>query len=85
MMLRSLSLRSLARQCARQTAVTAMEAPRRTFAARTEPAQAATLMDIGTRSIFTEEHDMFREMVRKFYAERVVPFHDKWEEVCNPI
>jgi len=80
-MLRSLSLRSLARQCARQTAVTAMEALRRTFAARTEPAQAATLMDIGTRSIFTEEHDMFREMVRKFYAERVVPFHDQWEEV----
>eukprot|EP00697_Spironema_sp_BW2_P004688 gnl/Spiro4/16365_TR8784_c0_g1_i1.p2 gnl/Spiro4/16365_TR8784_c0_g1~~gnl/Spiro4/16365_TR8784_c0_g1_i1.p2 ORF type:complete len:431 (-),score=155.80 gnl/Spiro4/16365_TR8784_c0_g1_i1:68-1327(-) len=49
--------------------------------ARPEPAQAASLIEQGTRSIFNEEHDAFRESARKFYASKVVPFHDKWEDV----
>jgi long-chain-acyl-CoA dehydrogenase len=47
---------------------------------RGEPAQAGSLMDMGTRRIFNEDHDMFRDMVRKFYTEQVQPYHDKWEE-----
>ena len=34
-------------------------------------------MTTGTRRIFTEEHDMLRDMARKFFNERVVPFHAK--------
>ena len=47
---------------------------------RPEPSTAAKLTDIGTRAIFTEDHDAFRETVRKFIQEHVAPFHDKWEE-----
>ena len=32
------------------------------------------------RTIFSEEHEAFRETVRRFTAEKVVPFHDQWEE-----
>jgi len=42
---------------------------------RKETAQADNLMDIGTRSIYTEEHDMFRRTVRKFFQEEVAPNH----------
>ncbi|CAH1786297.1 unnamed protein product [Owenia fusiformis] len=38
------------------------------------------MMDIGTRQIFTEEHDIFRENCRRFYREEVAPNNDKWEE-----
>eukprot|EP00048_Salpingoeca_helianthica_P015799 m.228670 g.228670 ORF g.228670 m.228670 type:complete len:417 (+) comp17556_c0_seq1:125-1375(+) len=47
---------------------------------RVEPSQTETLLDVGTRGIFNEEHDMLRGMARKFFNERVVPFHAKWEE-----
>jgi hypothetical protein len=42
---------------------------------RKETAQADNLMDIGTRKIYTEEHDMFRRSVRKFFQEEVAPNH----------
>ena len=32
------------------------------------------------RTIFREEHDMWRETVRKFVEREIVPFHAKWEE-----
>ena len=32
------------------------------------------------RTLFDEDHDLFRETVRGFVADQVVPFHDKWEE-----
>jgi alkylation response protein AidB-like acyl-CoA dehydrogenase len=32
------------------------------------------------RRIFTEEHDAFREMVRRFVDTEVAPHHDQWEE-----
>lgn len=32
------------------------------------------------RSIFTSEHEDFRESVRKFVAQHITPFHDQWEK-----
>lgn len=32
------------------------------------------------RSIFTAEHELFRDMVRRFLEEHAVPFHERWEE-----
>lgn len=42
---------------------------------RPETPMAKTLMDIGTRRIFSEEHDLFRQNVRRFFQEEVVPHH----------
>jgi long-chain-acyl-CoA dehydrogenase len=47
---------------------------------RLEPAQAPTMLDIGIRKIFSEEHDLFRKNVRRFYQEEVVPYHAEWEK-----
>lgn len=33
------------------------------------------------RTIFDEEHDLFRDSVRRFVAEHVVPHRERWEEV----
>uniref|UniRef100_A0A8C2XQ26 Long-chain specific acyl-CoA dehydrogenase, mitochondrial n=1 Tax=Cyclopterus lumpus TaxID=8103 RepID=A0A8C2XQ26_CYCLU len=41
---------------------------------------AATMMDIGTRRIFNEDHDIFRRSVRRFYQEEVIPHHKEWEK-----
>lgn len=53
---------------------------------RMEPCQADNMMQIGTRRIYNEDHDMYRESVRRFYEEEVVPNHAKWEEqgFCPP-
>ncbi len=32
------------------------------------------------RSLFREEHDMFRETVRKFVEKEIVPYHAQWEK-----
>ena len=32
------------------------------------------------RSIFREEHEMWRETVRRFVEKEIVPFHAQWEE-----
>lgn len=45
---------------------------------RQEPCQADSMLDIGTRRIFSEEHDMFRRTVRKFFQEHVVPYHSQY-------
>lgn len=42
---------------------------------RPETSTAKTLMDIGTRRIFNEDHDIFRQSVRRFFQEEVVPHH----------
>ena len=47
---------------------------------RLEPAQAGSLLDIGTRAIFDSDHDMFRETARSFFENDVKPFHGEWEE-----
>jgi alkylation response protein AidB-like acyl-CoA dehydrogenase len=32
------------------------------------------------RSIFREEHEIFRQSVRKFVEREIVPFHEQWEQ-----
>lgn len=38
------------------------------------------MLDIGIRKIFSEEHDLLRENVRRFFQEEVVPHHEKFEK-----
>ncbi|XP_037336128.2 long-chain specific acyl-CoA dehydrogenase, mitochondrial [Pungitius pungitius] len=47
---------------------------------RPETSGAANLMDIGTRRIFNEDHDIFRQSVRRFFQEEVIPYHAEWEK-----
>ncbi|XP_043433650.1 long-chain specific acyl-CoA dehydrogenase, mitochondrial isoform X2 [Prionailurus bengalensis] len=47
---------------------------------RLETPSAGKLTDIGTRRIFSSEHDIFRESVRKFFQEEVIPHHAEWEK-----
>lgn len=42
---------------------------------RLETSSAKTLMDIGTRRIFTEDHDIYRQSVRRFFQDEVAPHH----------
>jgi alkylation response protein AidB-like acyl-CoA dehydrogenase len=32
------------------------------------------------RSLFNDEHEMFRDSVRKFIEREIVPFHAEWEK-----
>ena len=32
------------------------------------------------RTLFTSEHDMFRDTVRKFIEKEIAPYHDQWEK-----
>jgi len=32
------------------------------------------------RTLFQEEHNIFRESVRKFYEEHIMPYHSEWEK-----
>ena len=32
------------------------------------------------RTLFSEEHEIFRESVAKFMEKEVVPYHDQWEK-----
>src|SRR3546814_9780387 len=32
------------------------------------------------RNIFSEEHEMWRESVRKFVEKEIVPHHERWEK-----
>ncbi len=47
---------------------------------RPEAQVADSLLQIGTRRIFEHEHDQYRELCRRFYEEKVIPFHDEWEK-----
>ena len=47
---------------------------------RPEPQVAESLTSIGTRRIFEFEHDQYRELCRRFYADHVIPFHSEWEK-----
>jgi len=33
------------------------------------------------RTLFTDEHQMFRDAARRFIAEEIVPFHGEWEKL----
>eukprot|EP00162_Nutomonas_longa_P017399 comp23853_c0_seq1/m.59430 comp23853_c0_seq1/g.59430 ORF comp23853_c0_seq1/g.59430 comp23853_c0_seq1/m.59430 type:complete len:403 (-) comp23853_c0_seq1:9-1217(-) len=52
----------------------------RAFSTRLATSQAEKLTSLGTRPIFSSDHDILRETTRKFFAQEVVPFHAKWEE-----
>ncbi|PAA86205.1 hypothetical protein BOX15_Mlig034176g1 [Macrostomum lignano] len=47
---------------------------------RPEIGQAGSLLDIGTRRIFTEEHDLLRDTCRKFFRDEVAPNHGEYEK-----
>ncbi|XP_066089964.1 long-chain specific acyl-CoA dehydrogenase, mitochondrial isoform X2 [Saccopteryx bilineata] len=47
---------------------------------RLESHSAKKLTDIGIRRIFSSEHDILRENVRKFFQEEVSPHHAEWEK-----
>eukprot|EP00124_Ichthyophonus_hoferi_P005647 Ihof_evm2s879 gene=Ihof_evmTU2s879 len=47
---------------------------------RKEPHSADSLTALGTRRIFNTEHDMFRETARKYFEEKVRPYHAQWEK-----
>lgn len=41
----------------------------------------ASMLEIGTRTIFNEDHDMFRESVRRFFKDRIEPHQHEWDKV----
>uniref|UniRef100_A0A9L0QYM7 Uncharacterized protein n=1 Tax=Equus caballus TaxID=9796 RepID=A0A9L0QYM7_HORSE len=45
---------------------------------RPETPSAKKLTDIGIRRIFSSEHDIFWESVRKFFQEELIPRHADW-------
>jgi len=59
----------------RQTAVQNV----RCMSDRPEPQQTDSLLQIGSRRIYDSTHDAYRESVRNFYQEKLVPFHEEWE------
>lgn len=44
-------------------------------------ASSGSMLDIGTRPIFNEDHDMFREVVRRFFKEQIEPHQMEWDKV----
>ncbi|XP_046385680.1 long-chain specific acyl-CoA dehydrogenase, mitochondrial-like [Ischnura elegans] len=46
---------------------------------RLTPGQMETMLDIGSRAIFNEDHDTLRKSVRRFFREEMMPFRKKWE------
>nr|XP_017511283.2 long-chain specific acyl-CoA dehydrogenase, mitochondrial isoform X3 [Manis javanica] len=50
---------------------------------RLETPSAKKLTDVGIRRIFSSEHDIFRESVRKFFQEEVIPHHAEAYSNCT--
>ena len=78
-------LNTIARNTARKHVKSAFKQIKaRSFASATvgerpEAQVCDDLLQIGSRRIYSQEHDMYREMLRNFYQEKVVPFHEEWE------
>ncbi len=53
----------------------------RAMSTRPEIMNAEKLTSIGSRRIFNEDHDMFRESCRKWWEAEVVPNHGEVSEV----
>jgi len=51
---------------------------------RPAAAQMPTMLDIGCRSIFDSDQDMFREVVRKWMREQLATQQDRFEEEGQP-
>jgi alkylation response protein AidB-like acyl-CoA dehydrogenase len=41
------------------------------------------MLDTTTRTAYDDDHEAFRDMVRKFFAQHLIPNLDKWEEAGN--
>ena len=63
--------------CRAQSTVSANVEASEDVPLRKEPSQSSSLLDIGTRKIYSAEHDMFRESVRRFFKEEIVPYHSQ--------
>ena len=46
---------------------------------RLPPCQMPNMMDIGSRAIFDEDHDIFRSSARRFMRDELAPQHAKYE------
>ena len=46
---------------------------------RLPPTQMPNMLDIGSRSIFDEDHDIFRSSVRRFMCDELAPNHKHYE------
>ena len=51
---------------------------------RPAAAQMGSMLDIGARSIFNSDHDMFREQVRRWMRDRLAPAQAAFEENGQP-
>jgi long-chain-acyl-CoA dehydrogenase len=74
----STALKRVVPGLSRQISATAVRCDDEDF--RVEPHSAGSLIDMGTRRIFNEDHDMFRSTCRQFFEEEVMPHHAQWEE-----
>eukprot|EP00121_Abeoforma_whisleri_P014594 Awhi_evm1s13459 len=66
-------------QVARKVRGPAVNSIRQMSSFRPETSQCPNMMEIGSRRIYNEEHDIFRAMARKYFEEEIKPHHDKWE------
>ena len=46
---------------------------------RLPPCQMPNMLDIGSRNIFDEDHDIFRSSVRRFMRDELAPNHKHYE------
>jgi len=51
---------------------------------RPPPSQMSNMMDIGSRRIFNEDHDIFRESARRWYRDVLAPQQLAFEEAGKP-
>ena len=54
------------------------------MSSRPAPTQSASMLDIGTRSIFNSDHDIFRESARKYMREQLAPLQASFEAEGQP-
>ena len=64
----------------RAQAAQAIAQPIETYSTRPDPWQSDSLIDIGTRKIFTEEHDALRMKLRKFFNDVDRSRIQQWED-----
>ena len=51
---------------------------------RLAAAQMGSMLDVGARSIFNTDHDMFRSQVRRWMRDRLAPLQASFEENGQP-
>ena len=38
------------------------------------------MLDLSTRTAFSEDHDLFRDQVRRFFERELIPHLERWEQ-----